>query len=334
MENGKSLMPIENVHAMAKEVSQSGLFPGIGDEKKAFTLMMICQSEGLHPMQALKRYNIIEGRPAMNAAAMQAEFQRKGGRITFHKRDMTCCQATFTHPEYGEITVAATMDELKKTGVAIGKGGQLKANYSRHPRQMLHARCISEGINALCPEIKVGMYTPEEIRDIIDVEQGNAPEPPPAIVEETDVKPESTPEEKQARSLRAAMNQEFAGCVVASEVVKIYKKYTRIHGDNIWEERTCHFHNENELFRDIYSEHMKRVQQNESFHTEDAHKEWCQRVLNCSEKEFDYYLAVYNRDQLFHSDEECFKALADRAKELGRFNEETMEFINKEDTNE
>ena len=63
---------VPDVQVMAENVSKSGLFPGINTPQAAFTLMMLAQSEGLHPIQALRRFHIINGRATMRADAMQA----------------------------------------------------------------------------------------------------------------------------------------------------------------------------------------------------------------------------------------------------------------------
>jgi hypothetical protein len=70
---------VADVQAMAAAAARSQLY-GLS-EAQAFTLMMIAEAEGLHPIRALQRYHIIDGKPAMRADAMQAEFQRHGGRL-------------------------------------------------------------------------------------------------------------------------------------------------------------------------------------------------------------------------------------------------------------
>src|SRR5262249_43680590 len=67
---------VQAIEPMARHAAASRLF-GM-DQAQAFTLMLIAQSEGLDPIQAMKRYHVIQGRPAMRADAMQAEFQRQG----------------------------------------------------------------------------------------------------------------------------------------------------------------------------------------------------------------------------------------------------------------
>lgn len=157
------LLPISEVRQMAAATIKSGLSFGLQNEDAALALMLICQSENLHPMQAVRRFHIIKGRPAMRADAMQAEFQRAGGTVHWLERSNTCCRATFEHSSGGKLTVCWTLEDAKSAGLTSNE------NWRRFPRQMLAARVISEGVRAVLPAIICGMYTPEEITDSIEV---------------------------------------------------------------------------------------------------------------------------------------------------------------------
>ena len=54
---------VPDMQTMAASVAKSRLF-GL-DEAQAFTLMLLAQSEGIHPVKAVQRYHVIQGRPAM-----------------------------------------------------------------------------------------------------------------------------------------------------------------------------------------------------------------------------------------------------------------------------
>jgi len=153
------LVTITEIKEMAKISYASRLFQMPNVESMA-TLMMLCQAEGVHPLQALKRYHIIQGRPAMRADAMLAEFQKAGGKIQWNERTDKKCSATFEHEQGGKLTVEWT--------IAMAKEACLLNNptWKKYPRQMLTARVISEGIRTIYPAIATGIYTPEEIGDI------------------------------------------------------------------------------------------------------------------------------------------------------------------------
>ncbi|HQB82983.1 MAG TPA: hypothetical protein PLR50_05780, partial [Candidatus Rifleibacterium sp.] len=152
-----ALVPINEIKEMAAAVCKSGLFQ-LPSPEAALTLMLICQSEGIHPIQAVKRYHIIKGRPAMRADAMLAEFQRLGGRVQWKERSDAKVTAIFSHPQ-GEAEITWTIDMAKSAGLTAND------TWRKYPRQMLTARCISEGIRTVLPAVVTGIYTPEEVAD-------------------------------------------------------------------------------------------------------------------------------------------------------------------------
>lgn len=190
---------------MAKSVAQSGMF-GVKSEAQALSLMLLCHAEGLHPILALRRYHIIENKPSMRADALQGEFEQLGA-ILWHERTETECSATFFRDkrqatptalnrareryatlkagqptaelsELGEMTIIRTMADAidKKVAMAWDKDRQewkLKHNWKQSPRQMLHARCLSEGVRAIAPGLIAGIYTEDEALDFPD----DGPEP-------------------------------------------------------------------------------------------------------------------------------------------------------------
>ena len=151
---------VSDLQVMAKQVAASRLFAGVETEQAAFTLMMLCQAEGLHPATAIRRYHIIKGRPTMRADAMQAEFQDKGGLIRWVRSDAFECAARFVHPVHAPepgVTVSLSMEEAQERGLTTN------ALYGKFPSQMLRARVISEGVRMVLPGVIVGIYSAEEV---------------------------------------------------------------------------------------------------------------------------------------------------------------------------
>ena len=170
------LVPIADIERMAGAIAKSGFF-GVKTVEQAVALMLIAQAEGLHPAIAARDYNVIQGRPALKADAMLARFQQAGGSVNWTELTDKRVSATFTHPQGGSVSIDWDMARAK----AAGLDG--KDNYKKWPRQMLRARCISEGIRTVYPGVLSGMYTPEEVQDF-DGKQ--APEPvQDAVVVET-----------------------------------------------------------------------------------------------------------------------------------------------------
>ena len=176
--NGRALQLVEpradvqrryemrDIEVMAKNAAASRMF-GM-DAAQAFTLMLIAQSEGLDPIQALKRYHVIQGRPAMRADAMQAEFQRHGGTIEWIETTETECKAIFRHP------AQCPKGQLVSFGMVDAKRAELggKDNWRKYPAAMLRARVISMGVRMVLPGVVVGIYTPEEVSDFTEADRG------------------------------------------------------------------------------------------------------------------------------------------------------------------
>ena len=191
---------LEDMDKMATFVAASGML-GTTNKSAVQTLMLLCQSEGLHPIKALQSYDIIENKPSMKASAMVAKFKARGHHILIHIRDKDECSATFfeTKPDEkdlnrakdryrlliaeekdnaaisdlsrtGEVTIIRTMLEAIATGLATGANGKPKVNWERSGPQMLYARCMSEGVNVIDPGIKAGMTTSEEIEEVLENE--------------------------------------------------------------------------------------------------------------------------------------------------------------------
>lgn len=151
---------IPEVLQMAEIVAASGLFPAFKTPQAAAALMLLCRAKGLDPMTAVERYHIVQGRPVMRAEAMLAEFLAAGGRVEWHERSDNTASATFSHPQGGSIQVSWTIEQAKAAGLTG------KDVWRQYARQMLHARCVSEGVRSVFPGVTNGLYTPEEAADI------------------------------------------------------------------------------------------------------------------------------------------------------------------------
>ncbi len=155
-----AMIPYSDIAQMGRVMAASKLF-GIQNEQQAIALMLLCQSENMHPAVAMRDFHIISGRPALKADAMLARFKAAGGRVRWNEYTDECVSATFTAPDGDTITVDWTPERVKKAQL----GGN--SMHSKFPRQMLKARCISEGIRAVYPGVLSGLYAPEEMREYI-----------------------------------------------------------------------------------------------------------------------------------------------------------------------
>jgi len=158
--------PLAAAQQMGKMIAESGLF-GIKTTPQGMVLALEAMHQQRPVMELARRYHVIEGKLSMRADAMQAEFQADGGLVKWLETSTEVCSAEFSHPKHAPeaVPVTVTFKEMKESGVAVGSGKAIKANWKKFPRQMLRARCISEGVRMVHPGIVVGVYTPEEVTD-------------------------------------------------------------------------------------------------------------------------------------------------------------------------
>jgi hypothetical protein len=188
-------LTIDNVWMMAEHVAASKLFPNVNTPQQAFTLMMLCQADGMHPMHALRRYHIIQGRPTMRSDAVQAEFQADGGRIEVLRSDEKEARALFSHPRHQPkpVEMGYTIDQARNAGLTAG-------TWKTHPADMLWARLVTKGVRRVHPGIVVGISTPEDIQDAVTIEAAHevfkheASLPPPEESRRGDVPVPGQPE--------------------------------------------------------------------------------------------------------------------------------------------
>lgn len=152
-------MSFQVMERMAATVAKSGLF-GMKTPEQALTLMALAQSEGIHPMTAVRDYHIIEGRPSLKADTMLARFQQAGGKVDWLALTDKKVEAKFSHSAGGTATIAWTIEMAQGAGLA---GRNVWKSY---PRAMLRSRVISEGVRTVFPSVISGVYTPEEVQDI------------------------------------------------------------------------------------------------------------------------------------------------------------------------
>jgi hypothetical protein len=193
-----NLIPVADVQTMAIAVAKSGLF-GMKTPEQALALMLVAQSEGLHPARAALEYHIIQGRPSLKADAMLSRFQNAGGKVQWKSYTDADVTGVFSHPSGGEVSIQWTFEMATKAGLTKNP------TWKQYPRAMLRARCISEGIRTVYPGVSVGIYTPEEVQDFAPQVTQQQPErditPEPAAPA---AKPVSMPEKVKQAAAKVA----------------------------------------------------------------------------------------------------------------------------------
>lgn len=143
------------------------------DQGPAIALTALC--EGYTLVEMRRRYHWIGGRPVMQAAAMLAEFRMNhGGDYEVVRRDHEACEITFRDAAGRQYDTKLTWEECEqsrwpwKNWQDHSKG--LKDNWATplDRKTMMFARLVSDSLKFICPELAAGVYTPEEMDDVIE----------------------------------------------------------------------------------------------------------------------------------------------------------------------
>jgi hypothetical protein len=147
---------------MSVSFAKSGLF-GVKDADSALSLLLIAQSEGVHPAKIMRDFDVIQGRLAKKSEAMLRDFQASGGTVEWQELTDLRAAAVFTHPLSPKpLLIDWDIPRAEKAGLLK----KTDSMYLKYARAMLRSRCISEGVRATAPGATSQMYTPEEIRQI------------------------------------------------------------------------------------------------------------------------------------------------------------------------
>jgi hypothetical protein len=313
---GTEVATIDSMQTMANAVAKSKLWKTVDTPEKALALMLLCQSEGLHPMTAVRRYDLIQGTPTMKSEAQLAEFYQRGGAVVWMQRTAEVCEAKFLHPRHcpDGVIIKWTMEDARRAGLTN------KDNWKHYPRQMLAARVISEGVQTVDPGAGLGMLTPEEAIDVrnhqmdaaADISANLTGEPRQEVV----AAPMPEREDKEWKRLRADLNKALQACKSSEEFREACLKFQRLYTPAIWVERTRH--NDMETFAMLAQEHQTRLTSEEHFVSPEGMKEWRAKLEVCnSESEFRQFEATLNAYPEYKDNQECNDALAQKARELG-----------------
>lgn len=238
-----SLAEVEKIaHSMVK----SKLF-GVESFDQAFSLMMVANARGIHPVKAAMDYHIIQGKPALKADAMLGYFQESGGIVQWKVYTDTCVIGAFSHPRSGQlepIEIEWTIERASKI-MTYEKGQNIrlcdKKVWKEYPRAMLRSRCISEGVRTVYPGIIGGFYTEEEVGVIADNDRFEKAKPVAAKEEYRTIDAVSEPVKtapKAEISLPEGVSEDHYKTIVlnfkaaASKIRDEYKQYDYDEGCN------------------------------------------------------------------------------------------------------
>jgi hypothetical protein len=189
---------IEESERLSGTLAKSALLPDALRGKPGDVLATILTGAelGLAPMQSIRGIAIIKGKPTLSADTMGALVMRRRDICAdLEIVELTDAVCTYKARRIGEekpTLMSFTIQDAQKAGL-VGPGGM----YTKYPKNMLRARCLSNICRAKFPDICMGLYTAEELGA---ADGSPPPELPP---EPRDITPQSEQPRAQAESLKA-----------------------------------------------------------------------------------------------------------------------------------
>ena len=145
---------------LGKVLAQSGFFEDKKQAAQAVVKVLAGQEIGIGPIASMTGVHIIKGKPAIGAGLIASAIKRSG-RYNYRVRqnESAICAIEFFErmgDKWESVgTSTFTLEDAKRAGTQ---------NLDRFPRNMLFARCISNGAKWFTPDVFGGpVYTPEEL---------------------------------------------------------------------------------------------------------------------------------------------------------------------------
>ncbi len=181
---GSAIAPSEwnMMRDQAAVLVKTGFLPkAITTPEQALAIALTGRELGLPMMQAMRGINVIQGVPTLKPELMLALCIQRIPGFTFKWGECDEKHATFicSRPGLSEAYVSvftlADAQAAKLTG---------KDNWQNYAKNMLRCRALGNGLHATCPDVLVGLYTPEEMGatvnadgEVIELPDGPPPEP-------------------------------------------------------------------------------------------------------------------------------------------------------------
>lgn len=178
---------------VGEAIAKSGIMRGCDTAEKGMMFAMTAQARGVDILSLAQRYEFISGRLSMPSKVMLAEFRSRGGDYEMLDRSGDVAAIKLIY-KGRESVFRFTWDEAKgEPFIYNGKESELlrfiqadnqkllaeklKPKYAtpRARMQMLWARVVSDAVGTICPEVNIGVYTPEEIDDFEESSSASSP---------------------------------------------------------------------------------------------------------------------------------------------------------------
>jgi hypothetical protein len=173
-------LPFIEMMDMAKAFAESGMFADTKQAAQCIVKIQAGQEIGIPPFAAMTGIHIIMGKPVVGAGIIASRIKASGKyNYTVLQQDENACSIDFYEGNKKIGNSTFTIQDAKKMGTK---------NIDKFPKNMLFARCISNGSKWFCPDVFTGpVYVEGEIIDApFEVVPNRESEPPPPPMTDND----------------------------------------------------------------------------------------------------------------------------------------------------
>lgn len=171
---GAELQTWEDAQRVAAAFASSRYFRDVNETAQALVKITMGSELGFSPMASMLGIYIIEGRPAMSSAMINAVIRRSGRyRFEVKRWDEEACALLWRERVDGEWLdlgpSSFTIHDAQRAGLT-GKGV-----WKSYPKAMLWARALTQGARAYTPDLFFGapVYTPDELGEqVVELPDG------------------------------------------------------------------------------------------------------------------------------------------------------------------
>jgi len=144
----------------------------------AITIAQMGKELGFPVMQAFHYIIIIQGKLTLSAKALNALLRRGGVKFVTVEDGVYTYKEAITpatpdqKPDGRRTTIKFLRDGLEEITSFTWRDAELqglttKDNWKRMPKEMLYARCLAKGANRIGADLLLGLYSADEMADVL-----------------------------------------------------------------------------------------------------------------------------------------------------------------------
>ena len=177
--------------------------PWLNSPEAVMYVMQKGVNMGIDPLTALEELKMVKGNWTISIKLARGQAARKGITWFFSEKESEC-QITMKREGWNDHIETVTTADIKKSG----RGGPKDDAFTKFPRQILRSSAFRRGINAIGPDVLMGLDPVD--REVEPDDLFNSPNETdsvePSEVSAKDVKPKKTTKKKTSK--KAAPKEE------------------------------------------------------------------------------------------------------------------------------